>query len=93
MPNKGTDAWRADAWLKTGRDVADLRDHWEEIGDTGGDDSKPLPGRLYNPGYMETVDGGWMVNVGNHSAIFAVLADAEKMLWDEHASYFFEGRE
>jgi len=91
--DKGTEAWRAQAWIKTGRDVADLRDHWEEIGDTGSDDSKPLPGRLYNPGYMEKVGDGWMVNVGNHSALFAVLADAEKMLWDEYASAEVEHRQ
>lgn len=79
------------AWQATGKDVPDLRDHEDEIGTIGMDD-KPYPGRLYNPGYMEIVEGGWMVTVGNHSEIFAELADAEKMLWDEHSAYIFRDR-
>jgi len=84
------------AWRETGRDAADLREHEDDIGTVGGDwegdNPPPLPGRLYNPGYMETVEGGWMVTVGNHSAIFAELVDAEKMLWDEYAHNELEYR-
>jgi hypothetical protein len=71
-------------WRSSGREIADLRDEPDEQYYPE-DYPDPVPGRLYVPGAMEKVAEGWMVTVANHSEIFADLAEAEKMLWDEFA--------
>lgn len=81
---------RFEAWAATGRAVADLRDHGDETGDSFCEDTAPVPGRLYQPGFMQADGEGWSFIVCCSEFTFPTLAEAERKLWDEFASDEFE---
>lgn len=83
-------AERFEAWRKTGRDVDDLRDHADTTQYYTDDYPNPVPGRLYDPGHMERrPDGQWWFCGGNWD-FSGTLDDAERVLFDDYASDYFQ---
>lgn len=75
-------------WTRTGRDVADLRDHEAETQYYHDDHSEPVPGRLYENGHMERhPDGRFWFCAGYSEAFYADLASAERALWNLHVCH------
>jgi hypothetical protein len=73
-------------WQATGRDVDDLRDHSDSTQFYPEDYPDPVPGRLYDAGWMRRMpDGTYWFCVFNWDDCFADLAEAERVLWEEYA--------
>lgn len=72
-------------WRASGRDVADLRDHADETQHYPEDYPEPVPGRLYEAGWMQrTAEGQWWFPVCGSDYLIADLADAERVLFEEY---------
>ncbi|QAY80350.1 hypothetical protein [Sphingosinicella sp. BN140058] len=76
-------------WRATGRDIEDLRD--PSVLDTTqlypSDNPDPIPGRVYEPGWIEKrADDTWYMIIGNWDGFAANLEDAEQVLWRDYAS-------
>ena len=82
-PTSCSEGARFDEWRTSGRSVESLVAEGQELGAVEGHD---CPGRIYDPGFMEATDEGWMLNIGNSSRIFADLAEAEAHLWSAYAA-------
>ncbi|WP_242121391.1 hypothetical protein [Sphingomonas lacusdianchii] len=74
---------RFDDWRLTGHHVDSLIAAGQDLGAEDGYDS---PGRVYEPGFMEASDAGWLLNIANTSEVFADLAEAEAHLWSAYAA-------
>jgi len=77
---------RFDQWQKTGCEVADLRDYSDMTQLYPEDRPEAVPGRIYDPGFMERLAGGtWVVIVGNDERFFKHVPEAEAFLWTAYA--------
>lgn len=73
-------------WQRSREFVPDLRDRSELTQVYHEDRPEPVPGYLYDPGYLElTADGRFHVLVSNEDHLFDTLAQAERWLFEAYA--------